>query len=95
MLNQKYRDRGLVVLGLNNEKDHKAPIAFAGKTFTYPIFLDADPVFQLFGVQGFPATFLIDRGGKIASHYPGYGDGMEKRLEMEILNLLVPQTSSR
>ena len=32
MLNQKYRDRGLVVLGLNNEKDHKAPIAFAGKT---------------------------------------------------------------
>jgi peroxiredoxin len=95
MLNQKYRDRGLVVLGLNNEKDHQGPVAFARKTFTYPIFLDADPVFQSFGVQGFPATFVIDRSGKIASHYPGYGSGMEKQLEMEILNLLVPQTSSR
>jgi alanine racemase len=39
-------------------------------------------------VRGIPATYVIDREGKIAQRHVGYGEGMEKQLEEEATRLL-------
>lgn len=94
-LYRKYRDQGLVVLGLNREVEHAAEVSFAQKTFTYPLLLDAGTVFQQYGIDGLPTTFVIDRDGKIAGRHVGFAPGGEKQFEEEIRKLLAPRTTSR
>jgi alanine racemase len=45
-------------------------------------------------VRGIPATYLIDRDGKIARRHVGYGEGMEKQLEEEATRLLAANTTT-
>ena len=67
-LHEDYRDRGLVVLGINTESPDK-PIAFMkqnGYTFTTL----SDPggkVTQAYGVTGIPTTYIVDRRGMVSS----------------------------
>jgi hypothetical protein len=68
---------------------------FARKTFTYPVLLDADPVFRQYGVQGIPATLMVDRQGKVVNRHVGFSPGMETTLEEELKQLLTPNTTSR
>jgi peroxiredoxin len=85
-----------VVLGLNQEPEHPAPASFARKSFiTYPLLLDAGPVFQQYGIDALPTTFVIDRDGKIAGRHVGFGPGGEKQFEEELRQLLIPRTTSR
>jgi hypothetical protein len=39
-------------------------------------------------VRGIPATYVIDRNGKIIQRHIGYGEGMEKHFEEEVTRLL-------
>jgi hypothetical protein len=57
--------------------------------------LDAEPVFQRYGIRGIPCTFVIDRDGKITNRHLGYGPGMEKLLEGELQKLLAASSASR
>ena len=84
-----------MILALNNEPDHHGPTTFADKTFTYRYFLDANPVFQQYGVRGFPTTFVIDRTGKIVNRHMGFGPGEEKTFEEEVQQLLSAQSASK
>jgi hypothetical protein len=77
-----------VILGLNTETDHEAALKYAKKTFTYPVLLDAQKVREQYAVQVIPCTYLIDKEGRIAQRFVGYGEGMEKRLEAEAERLL-------
>jgi hypothetical protein len=45
-------------------------------------------------VRGIPVTYLIDPGGKITSRHVGYGEGMEKQLEEEVVRLLAMRATS-
>jgi peroxiredoxin len=85
---RKYSDQGLVILGLNNEPEHQQAVAFAQKTCSYPVCLDAGRAYQLYGVGGFPVTFVIDREGKVAQRHVDYTNGLEKRLAEEAAQLL-------
>jgi cytochrome c biogenesis protein CcmG/thiol:disulfide interchange protein DsbE len=94
-LYRKYRDQGLVILGLSLDQDHQAARGYARKTFTYPALLDAGPVAQNYGVLGIPRTFILDRDGKIVSRHVGFNTGMEKTLEEEAKKLLGSEPASR
>lgn len=94
-LYRKYRDQGLVILGLSLDQDHQAAREYARKTFSYPVLLDAGPVAQNYGVRGIPATFILDRDGKIVSRHLGFSAGMEKTLEAEAKKLLGSEPASR
>ena len=70
-------------------------MSFARKTLPYPVLLDADPVFRQYGVQGIPATFIIDRQGKVVNRHVGFSPGMEKTLEEDVKQLLTPNAAAR
>lgn len=80
----RYRDRGLVVVGLSmDDEGWKTVRPVLGKLkVTYPIGLGNQAVAKLYGVtQSLPVTFLIDRNGKIQAMRNGFG----KKPELEKL----------
>jgi hypothetical protein len=77
-----------VVLGLNSEPKHQPVVDFAGKTFTYPLLLDARPVYAQYRVRSIPCTFIIDRDGKVATRHVGFAPGSERVLEDGLKQLL-------
>jgi thiol-disulfide isomerase/thioredoxin len=63
----QYRDRGLAVVGVSNEKRNVVESFLKNHTMTYTVALDPSIV-QLqmrLGVTGIPHAFLVDRNGKI------------------------------
>lgn len=92
-LYQKYRDKGFGVVAVEALRDtDRAKKFIADKKLTFA-FLEngtgeAEVVARLYGVGGFPTSFLLDRDGKIVFSHLGFEDGDEKKLEAEILRLL-------
>jgi cytochrome c biogenesis protein CcdA/thiol-disulfide isomerase/thioredoxin len=78
---QKYRDHGLVVIGVHSpefafEKD-AANVAKAIKDFglTYPVAVDSNyAIWQAFNNEYWPAHYFIDAHGQIRAHHFGEGD---------------------
>jgi peroxiredoxin len=69
-----YKDRGFAVLGISMDDDGwKAVRPFvAQRGMNYPVMVGNERVSRLFGgIDSLPATFLIDRLGKIASMHLG------------------------
>lgn len=67
---QAYRERGVVVLGVATWADGdplKQAEAFAKEfKLTFPVLVDADnKVAELYGVQGVPTTYVIDKEGVV------------------------------
>jgi cytochrome c biogenesis protein CcmG, thiol:disulfide interchange protein DsbE len=63
----RYRDQGVVVLGMDFDDAHGAATAFASRLgVSYPLLSDpGDRTALAFGVSGPPETFLIGRDGVI------------------------------
>jgi cytochrome c biogenesis protein CcdA/thiol-disulfide isomerase/thioredoxin len=77
----KYKDRGLVVLGVHApefafEKDPaNVRTAVSDLGVTYPVALDSNlAVWQAFNNQYWPAHYFIDGQGRIRAHHFGEGD---------------------
>lgn len=87
-LYKKYKDQGLVVIGINHERDHDKVKAYANEHISYVVLLDADREFEEYGIRGIPAAFYIDREGKIRYSEVGYGPGVEREVERKIKELL-------
>ncbi|SRR6266545_7244163 len=96
-LGRAYKDTGLTVLGismdimysdLKNAKEGWERVTPFVKTheIEYPILLDDGSVEKLFKVTALPATYLIDRTGRIAATYIGVLDPSD--LETNIRTLL-------
>jgi peroxiredoxin len=93
-LNQRYKSRGVIVVGVSLDimyEDLKSaaegwarvtPFA-AAHGLTYPILLDDGSVEKAFKVTAMPATYLIDRSGRIAATYIGVvdADNLEANLK--------------
>jgi|SRR5215471_2255409 len=85
-LHQAYKDRGVTVIGVSLDimyEDLKSaaegwarvtPFA-ASHGLAYPILLDDGSVEKAFKVMALPATYLIDRQGRVAATYVGIVDG--------------------
>ncbi|MCE7973565.1 MAG: hypothetical protein DYG92_04455 [Leptolyngbya sp. PLA1] len=67
-LHDAYKDKGVVVLGLNTENDPSAdPAGFMKqKKYTYGLVLNAEKVTRPYRVFGFPTLYVIGRDGNIA-----------------------------
>lgn len=71
---QKYKDRGLVVLGVaSGDEDWNVIQPFAKKMrINYPLVLGNDTTADLYGgIEALPTTFIIDRQGRIAKIHIG------------------------
>ena len=71
-LQNRYKDRGLVVIGLTVE-DHLESVLTATKELhiTYPVALVENKLDALYGGGGVPTTFILGRDGRIYSKHSG------------------------
>ncbi len=84
----KYKDQGLVVIGMNTETDYMKVKRFADPQISYTVLLDGSTQAQGYDVSGIPCTYYIDREGIIRHRSVGFGPGDEVRIEEKIQELL-------
>jgi thiol-disulfide isomerase/thioredoxin len=69
-LHQKYKDRGLVVIGVHSSNGGEKLAEFLKeKKVTFPVAHDTGETADRYGVESFPAYFLIDKNGKVVWAY--------------------------
>jgi peroxiredoxin len=90
-LKQKYQDRQLTILSLIPAARHEA-LDFAGKTFSYPLLINAVPAFNSYSISAVPTLVLIDRDGKVVSRHSGPLPGLETVVEEEVKKVLPAAT---
>ena len=76
---ERYRDRGLVVLGVDVNDFHQDARRFMKRYgLTYPVVYDGKgSTVGKWGVRGFPETFFVDRTGKLV------GERIEGAVDIE------------
>ena len=78
-LHKEFKDKGLVVLGINDEDIDDAKRFVQKNGYTFPTLIDVESVVsEKYGVASIPQTLIIDRDGKIFAHF--YGSGEEENL---------------
>jgi tetratricopeptide (TPR) repeat protein len=87
-LHRKYKEKGLVVIGMNTENDHAKVRDFIRDKISYPVLLDAEGKSKEYGVEGLPAKIYIDGEGKIRYRDLGFNPGKENETEDKIQRLL-------
>jgi len=96
-LYKDFKDKGLVILAVDvRESAQKATSFWRRHNLTFPSVLDQSGMASLaFGVRGLPATFLIDRKGRLVGSAPGARDWYSpdaKALISELLAEAGPET---
>ncbi len=89
-LQQRYQDKGLVVLAINLDKDPKEADRFlqhipAGFTIAFD---QQGDTAQQFHVQGMPSSYLVDRKGNIRVRHIGFREEDKVKLEQAVASLL-------
>jgi len=86
----RYQDKGLVVVGVN--LDHDRQLADDFLKFYRPGFLivfdEAARLADEFHVKGMPASFLIDRNGKVRYQHIGFRMTQHREYEHDVEALL-------
>ncbi len=71
-LHTEYKEKGLVVLGVNDEDAQVALDFVKENRYSFPTLVDAQrEVSKLFQVTAIPTVIVIDKEGKISTHYIG------------------------
>ncbi len=85
-LYKKYKDKGLVVFAVVPDEEEEANVRFFADQYgiTYPMLFAERKVFRLYGISGIPASFIINREGKITNVHFGYTTSLAKRLASDI-----------
>jgi peroxiredoxin len=82
-LYDRFKDRGLVVLGISDEDVTKVQPFVTEHKMTYPILLDPGrKVNQLFDIQGIPHSLFYNRDGKLVAQ------AIDMRTQKQFLELL-------
>lgn len=70
---QRYKNRGVMVLGINVQDLVPEALRFMRETkTTYPMVRDRDnTIYRAYGLTGVPETFFVDRIGRIVRKFPG------------------------
>ena len=84
----KYKDQGLVVIGMNTETDYMKVKRFVEPQISYTVLLDGGTQAQGYDVSGIPCTYYIDKEGIIRYRSVGFGPGDEVQIEEKIKKLL-------
>jgi peroxiredoxin len=69
----QYKDKGVQVLTVDIQESELAVNQFADRLkLDFPIMIDTDKeVMNTYGIDPLPATFLIDKNGKVVQYYTG------------------------
>lgn len=88
-LQERYGPRGFTVLGLSvDDYPEDVPLFVGEHGIRYPVLLDPDKkVFRRLGVPGVPATFLVDRDGRIVNEWLGFDAEIAADLENAVAEL--------
>ena len=84
----KYKDQGLVVIGMNVETDYMKVKHFAESRISYTVLLDGSTQSQGYDISGIPCTYYIDREGIVRHRSVGFAPGGEVLIEEKIKGLL-------
>jgi len=92
-LYETYQDQGFNVVVVDGKRQTDLAKEFIAKHgLTYTALengeADAEVVNSLFGVSGYPTSFLIDRDGRVMYSHLGFEAGDEEHLAEEIESLL-------
>ena len=71
-LYQKYKDQGLVILGLSVDRNYESLRRFAQGKISYPVLRESQTISNLYGVSKIPTNFYIDRSGKVNKAEVGF-----------------------
>jgi cytochrome c biogenesis protein CcmG/thiol:disulfide interchange protein DsbE len=87
-LSEKYKDRGLVVLGVSMDDSWSPVKPYVSKAgISYPILLGNDSLTAAFGkLNALPVAYFLDRQLRVADTHTGAGN--KKQFEQIIQNLL-------
>jgi peroxiredoxin/outer membrane lipoprotein-sorting protein len=71
-LYREFKDKGLVVLGINSEPPETVRDFIGKNKYTFPTLVDtAGEVARRYLVEAIPTVIVIDKGGTITTHYLG------------------------
>ncbi|MBC7326715.1 redoxin domain-containing protein [bacterium] len=88
-LHQEYKDKGLLVLGINDEDKATVENFLKENNLTFPILVDAQSkVALLYNVESIPRVLLIDKDGNVVKDLLGYSKENEQILREAIEKLL-------
>ncbi|HEY0973094.1 MAG TPA: TlpA disulfide reductase family protein [Solimonas sp.] len=84
------RARGFTVLAVNVDTERKKALAFLKrKPVRYPVVYDAEGWWpEQYGVGGMPASYLVDRQGRLRQSYSGYSEKDLPRIRRDVEALL-------
>jgi peroxiredoxin len=90
---EKYRDQGFEIVAVEGKRDTERAKRFvADKKLTFTILEngqgDAEVASRLYGIRGYPSSFLADRQGRVLFFHEGFEEGDEAKLEEEVKRLL-------
>jgi len=83
---ETYKDRGLVILGLNPADNRKIALEFLrDNSATFPNILDSSRVamevaYSSYKVDGWPTNYIIDCEGMIVDAWYGYEEGHQRAI---------------
>jgi peroxiredoxin len=89
-LHRKYKDKGLVVIGINVDRDLAKARAFSSELkLSFPVLHDAaHGLAERFDPPRMPSSFMIDRKGVVRYVHEGFRAGDEAEIEKHIKQLL-------
>jgi glutathione peroxidase-family protein len=85
-LHEKYRDKGLVILGFNCSDDKKIALEFLRENGAmFPTILDTSDAaikvgFRDYRMKTAPLNYVIDRQGRVVDIWYGYEEGHPRAL---------------
>jgi len=89
-LYKKYKDEGLVIIGISLDREGKKVLIPFVKKFgiNYPVLIGTQKVVDAYGgIRGIPTTFIIDKKGKIRKKHIGLPLNPREFFENEFLRI--------
>lgn len=89
-MQEKYRDRGLVIIAINLDRDKQRAEQFLTK-IPAQFLLYSDPTGELgrkYQLQGMPSSYIFDGDGKLAEKHVGFKQSDTDLYERNIVKLL-------
>jgi thiol-disulfide isomerase/thioredoxin len=81
-LYKNYKDKGLVVIGMNVDRGEGDVVRRFVKSMEipYPILLAPEEIVRNYGVNALPTTVLVDKEGKIREKIVGFNSNIAKKM---------------